>query len=53
MAHVLTVSLNVDDPDRAQDAIDNGTLIPFLKNNQGRIVAEVIFEEDDELETLS
>lgn len=47
MGHVLVVSLAVDDGERAQDAIDHGTLIPFLKSHQSQLAAEVV-EEDDE-----
>ena len=48
--YVLVTTLSVDDPDRAQDAIDNGTLIQFLSNHAEDLVASVV--DEDELTEL-
>ena len=46
MGSVLIVSLSVDDPERAEAAIENGTLIPFLTSHVDNIAAVVIDEDD-------
>lgn len=48
MASVLIVSLSIgDNTDRAQDAIDNGTLIPFLRSHEDELYATIQDEPED------
>jgi len=48
MAYVLIVSLSLgDDRERADNAIDNGTLIPFLRSHENDLYSTVQEEPED------